>query len=264
MPTKADAASAQIQRKAAVIDDIKQRLESADAAVLTEYRGLTVVDIAILRAALRPAATDYKIFKNTLARRAAREPALEVGFRPEDEHGPSGVADVPPPSAGGDQHMPDGISGAWVTVTDRDAEGLSAVGALGLDHRIEAQRRPDAECVPPAVGEPRPAAGDDAERRGHGRERVEHPDRAVLVEDDRVGVVEAAPGGGDRPLVGSGLNCQLGRRRRTAGVHDVAVRQVPQLEIRRVHSGIVGGPVQVDRRRVPLRGCMAKWPNAVG
>ena len=35
MPTKADAASAQIQRKAAVIDDIKQRLESADAAVLT-------------------------------------------------------------------------------------------------------------------------------------------------------------------------------------------------------------------------------------
>ncbi|HWS45420.1 MAG TPA: 50S ribosomal protein L10 [Acidimicrobiia bacterium] len=77
MPTKADAASAQIQRKAAVIDDIKQRLESADAAVLTEYRGLTVVDIAILRAALRPAATDYKIFKNTLARRAAREAGLD-------------------------------------------------------------------------------------------------------------------------------------------------------------------------------------------
>jgi len=77
MPTKADAASAQIQRKAAVIDDIKQRLESADAAVLTEYRGLTVVDIATLRAALRPAATDYKIFKNTLARRAAREAGLD-------------------------------------------------------------------------------------------------------------------------------------------------------------------------------------------
>ena len=76
MPTKADAASAQIQRKAAVIDEIKERLDSADAAVLTEYRGLTVTDIANLRAALRPAATDYKIFKNTLARRAAEGTAI--------------------------------------------------------------------------------------------------------------------------------------------------------------------------------------------
>jgi large subunit ribosomal protein L10 len=76
MPTKADADSAQIQRKAAVVDEIKQRLESADAAVLTEYRGLTVTDIAQLRAALRPASTDYKIFKNTLARRAAQDVGL--------------------------------------------------------------------------------------------------------------------------------------------------------------------------------------------
>jgi len=77
MPTKADAASAQIARKAAVIADIRQRLENADAAVLTEYRGLTVTDIAALRAALRPAATDYKIFKNTLARRAALDAGLD-------------------------------------------------------------------------------------------------------------------------------------------------------------------------------------------
>src|SRR6516165_4038438 len=76
MPTKAYAASAQLQRKAAVIDEIKERLESADAAMLTEYRGLTVSEIADLRAALRPAATDYKIFKNTLARRAASEAGL--------------------------------------------------------------------------------------------------------------------------------------------------------------------------------------------
>jgi large subunit ribosomal protein L10 len=76
MPTKADADSAQIQRKAGVIDEIRTRLDGAEAAVLTEYRGLTVTDIAILRAALRPAATDYKIFKNTLARRAASEAGL--------------------------------------------------------------------------------------------------------------------------------------------------------------------------------------------
>jgi large subunit ribosomal protein L10 len=77
MATKAPADSAQMQRKTAVIDDIKARLESSDAAVLTEYRGLTVTDIAALRAALRPAATDYKVFKNTLARRAATDVGLE-------------------------------------------------------------------------------------------------------------------------------------------------------------------------------------------
>src|SRR6476661_6421940 len=77
MPTKAPADSAQMQRKTAVIDDIKARLDSSDAAVLTEYRGLTVRDIALLRAALRPAVTDYKIFKNTLARRAARDAGLD-------------------------------------------------------------------------------------------------------------------------------------------------------------------------------------------
>ncbi len=92
MPTKADAASAQIARKAAVIADIKQRLESADAAVLTEYRGLTVTDIAELRAALRSAATDYKIFKNTLARRAALDVGLEELV--ESLEGPVAIAFV--------------------------------------------------------------------------------------------------------------------------------------------------------------------------
>jgi large subunit ribosomal protein L10 len=73
MPTKAPAESAQVQRKSAVIDDIKDRLRSAEASVLTEYRGLTVTDLATLRAALRPASADYKIYKNTLARRAATD-----------------------------------------------------------------------------------------------------------------------------------------------------------------------------------------------
>ena len=92
MPTKAPADSAQMQRKTAVIDDIKARLDSSDAAVLTEYRGLTVSDIAALRAALRPAATDYKIFKNTLARRAARDAGLEELV--ESLEGPVAIAFV--------------------------------------------------------------------------------------------------------------------------------------------------------------------------
>ena len=72
MPTKSPADSAQVALESAVIDDITNRLKSADASVLTEYRGPTVTDLAALRAALRPASTDYKIYKNTLARRAGR------------------------------------------------------------------------------------------------------------------------------------------------------------------------------------------------
>src|SRR5439155_16463394 len=76
MATKAPADSAQVERKSAVIDDITNRLQSAEASVLTEYRGLTVTALANLRAALRPASTDYKIYKNTLARRAAQDAGL--------------------------------------------------------------------------------------------------------------------------------------------------------------------------------------------
>jgi large subunit ribosomal protein L10 len=76
MPTKAPDDSEQLRHKAEVVDEIATRLQEADAAVLTEYRGLTVTDLADLRAALRPASTDYKIFKNTLARRAAEAAGL--------------------------------------------------------------------------------------------------------------------------------------------------------------------------------------------
>jgi large subunit ribosomal protein L10 len=45
--------------------------------VLTEYRGLKVGELAELRGALRPAGAEFKIFKNTLARRAAEEAGLD-------------------------------------------------------------------------------------------------------------------------------------------------------------------------------------------
>jgi large subunit ribosomal protein L10 len=62
--------------KVAVVDEIRTKLGDADAAILTEYRGLTVTELARLRGALRPAATEYKVFKNTLARRAVEEAGL--------------------------------------------------------------------------------------------------------------------------------------------------------------------------------------------
>jgi large subunit ribosomal protein L10 len=61
--------------KAESVADIKARFASGPA-LLTEYRGLTVHELADLRATLSGSA-DYKVVKNTLATIAARESGLE-------------------------------------------------------------------------------------------------------------------------------------------------------------------------------------------
>jgi large subunit ribosomal protein L10 len=63
--------------KVAVVDEVRERLSSADAALLTEYRGLNVGDISRLRQSVRAAGGSYKIYKNTLVRLAVREIGLE-------------------------------------------------------------------------------------------------------------------------------------------------------------------------------------------
>lgn len=62
--------------KTAAVEEIRTRLTESDAAVLTEYRGLTVPELAELRGALRAAGTEYKVFKNTLARLAVESAGL--------------------------------------------------------------------------------------------------------------------------------------------------------------------------------------------
>jgi large subunit ribosomal protein L10 len=59
--------------KVAVVADVRERFEAADAALLTEYRGLNVKAMAELRRQLRPVGGEYKVYKNTLVRFAARE-----------------------------------------------------------------------------------------------------------------------------------------------------------------------------------------------
>ena len=63
--------------KVAVVDEVRERLSSSSGAVLTEYRGLKVADLARLRQAVREAGGEYRIFKNTLARLAARDLGIE-------------------------------------------------------------------------------------------------------------------------------------------------------------------------------------------
>ena len=60
-------------QKSAVVDDVRGRFDEAEAILITEYRGLDVGQMAELRSALREAETVYKIYKNTLVRRALDE-----------------------------------------------------------------------------------------------------------------------------------------------------------------------------------------------
>src|SRR5271165_1725520 len=59
--------------KVAVVDEVRERMEAADGALLTEYRGLTVAELAELRRELTAAGGDYKVYKNTLVRLAVAD-----------------------------------------------------------------------------------------------------------------------------------------------------------------------------------------------
>ena len=64
--------------KVAVVDEVRGRLAASDGAVLTEYRGLTVTELADLRRELAAAGGDYKVYKNTLVRLAIADSPQEA------------------------------------------------------------------------------------------------------------------------------------------------------------------------------------------
>lgn len=62
--------------KEAKVQEIKEKLEKAQAVVLAKYQGLTVEQDTELRKQLRDAGVEYKVYKNTLTLLAAKELGL--------------------------------------------------------------------------------------------------------------------------------------------------------------------------------------------
>ncbi|MBO0678976.1 50S ribosomal protein L10 [Mycolicibacterium sp. S2-37] len=62
--------------KATAVADIAEQFKDATATVVTEYRGLTVANLAELRRSLGASAT-YTVAKNTLVKRAANEAGID-------------------------------------------------------------------------------------------------------------------------------------------------------------------------------------------
>ncbi|MBQ6402055.1 MAG: 50S ribosomal protein L10 [Firmicutes bacterium] len=57
-------------QKQAVIDEIKDKFERAESAVVIDYMGITVEEADAMRRKLREAEVDYTVYKNTLVKRA--------------------------------------------------------------------------------------------------------------------------------------------------------------------------------------------------
>ena len=93
---------AKVEIKQPIVDEIKGYAADAKAAVLVDYRGLTVEQDTKLRKALREAGVVYKVYKNTMLVRAFEgtdfaqldkdlEGPTAVAFSAEDETAPARI-----------------------------------------------------------------------------------------------------------------------------------------------------------------------------
>src|ERR1700719_4834475 len=108
------------EQKAEQVDVLTEKLKNAKVAVLTDYRGLKVSQIQELRGKLRDGDVEYRVVKNTLARRAAEA----AGFpQLQDEiKGPVAIA-----FGYDDLGIPSRLINEWVRATRLE---LEAVGGL--------------------------------------------------------------------------------------------------------------------------------------
>jgi large subunit ribosomal protein L10 len=112
--------------KVAAVEEVRSRLDQADAVIVTEFRGLKVKDLASLRRTLAPLGGEYRIYKNTLARIAAHQQGRE-GF--EDLlSGPTGLTFVQGDAAAVTKTLRDFARGNPLLVIKGGLLGSSVLG----------------------------------------------------------------------------------------------------------------------------------------
>lgn len=81
---------AKVELKQPVVAEISELLKDAKAVVLADYRGLTVEQDTQLRKTMRESGVVYKVYKNTMVKRAIQGTAFEELAK--DLEGPTAVA----------------------------------------------------------------------------------------------------------------------------------------------------------------------------
>lgn len=81
---------AKVELKQPIVDEIAELINGAQSIVLVDYRGLTVDEDTRLRRSFREAGVEYKVYKNTLIKRAVAGTAFEAVS--EILEGPTAIA----------------------------------------------------------------------------------------------------------------------------------------------------------------------------
>lgn len=68
---------ATLESKKQIVQEIANNLKESQTTIMVDYRGLDVAEVTELRKNLRDAGVEYKVYKNTLTRRAIQEANLE-------------------------------------------------------------------------------------------------------------------------------------------------------------------------------------------
>ncbi len=78
-----------IEMKESVVNEIVDKMQNSSSYILFEYRGLTVTETNELRRKLRESGSEFKVYKNTLTKRALEKMNINI-----DEHlnGPKAIA----------------------------------------------------------------------------------------------------------------------------------------------------------------------------
>ncbi|MDQ0508799.1 50S ribosomal protein L10 [Aedoeadaptatus ivorii] len=79
-----------LQQKIDLVNEIKEKIENSQSIVFVDNKGMTVEQVTELRKQLRENGVDYKVYKNTMLKRAFDA----LGYEDVKEHlvGPSAVA----------------------------------------------------------------------------------------------------------------------------------------------------------------------------
>lgn len=82
--------SSAIEQKKQIVNDIAEKFKASASMVVVDYRGLKVAEVTELRKQLREAGVEFKVYKNSMVRRAAE--IVELSGLNESLTGPNAIA----------------------------------------------------------------------------------------------------------------------------------------------------------------------------
>ena len=128
--------SANLEAKKQVVEEIKEKIQNSKSVIFVDYKGLTVAEVSALRNKFREAGAEYKVYKNTLVRKALNE--LGVDAFDADLNGPTATAFGPDETGAAKifvqavKEMPEKIvlKSAYVDNAYIDVQGVKALAEM--------------------------------------------------------------------------------------------------------------------------------------